>query len=864
MHPLLTKIFTMVQPAYRSVIHYFHTMRKKLRREHVKTLGLLAVAAFFVIGGLLFLFAATLTTPDLGSFDSRKVAQSTKIFDRTGKILLYDLHEDMQRTEVPFEEISPYIKEATISIEDEGFYKHGGIQPTAIVRAVLQDILITLHLSSGYTQGGSTITQQVIKNSVLVRDRTISRKLKEWVLAIKLEQKYSKDQILGFYLNESPYGGSLYGVEEASQSFFGTSSANIDLAQAAYIAALPQAPTYYSPYGNHRDALNARKNVVLSQMLKQGYITKDAYDAARAEKVEFLPQRSQGILAPHFVFFVREYLEKKYGQDAIENRGMKVISTLDYDLQAKGEKIVKEYGLQNEKDFNASNAALVAIDPKTGQILTMVGSRDYFDQKIDGNFNVAVQANRQPGSSFKPFIYANAFTKGYTPETILFDVRTQFSTTCAPDNMTSDDGCYSPGNYDGLFRGPMQLRDALAQSINVPAVKLFYLAGLKDSLRLAENMGITTLGPSGQYGLTLVLGGGEVSLLDMTSAYSVFANKGTRNPYTPILEIDDGDGTVLEKFEAKPTQVLDRNAALTISDILSDNTARTPAYGANSPLYFPGLSVAAKTGTTNESRDAWIMGYSPQIAVGAWAGNNDNSPMEKKVAGLIVAPLWSAFMKAAVADDYATESFEKPLPNANYQDLKPVFRGFWQGGQSIIIDKTTGKLATDMTPQELRQEQIMPNVHDILYWVDKTNPLGPAPANPASDPQFVRWDYGVQLWKAANGVSDAPVNVPQAYDDIHTSQNAPVITIQTPTSNQTFGQDDTIIVTANGSGTYPLSKVDFYANGSYLSSTNKAPYVFSFTPNDFSLHGVVALTATGYDTVLNKSSASVSVTVTDN
>ncbi len=845
------------------VLHYFRTMRKKIRREHVKTLVVLGIAAVFFGGGILFLFAATLTTPDLGSFDSRKVAQSTKIYDRTGKILLYDLHEDMQRTEVPFEDISPYLKQATLSIEDEGFYSHGGIQPTAIVRAVFQDILIALHLSDGYTQGGSTITQQVIKNSVLVRDRTISRKLKEWVLAIKLEQKYSKDQILGFYLNESPYGGSLYGVEEASQSFFGTSSKNVDLAQAAYIAALPQAPTYYSPYGNHRDALNARKNVVLSQMMKQGYITKDQYEAAKTEKVDFLPQRSQGILAPHFVFFVREYLEKKYGLDAIENQGMKVITTLDYDLQAKGEKVVKEYGISNQKNFNASNAALVAIDPKTGQILTMVGSRDYFDQSIDGNYNVAVQGNRQPGSSFKPFIYATAFTKGYTPETILFDTKTQFSTTCSPDNMTSDNGCYSPNNYDGLFRGPMQLRDALAQSINVPAVKLFYLAGLKNSLKLAENMGITTLGPSSQYGLTLVLGGGEVSLLDMTSAYGVFANEGIRNPYTPILEIDDGDGTVLEKYEASPRQVLDRNVALTISDILSDNNARTPAYGANSPLYFPGLSVAAKTGTTNESRDAWIMGYTPQIAVGAWAGNNDNSPMEKKVAGLIVAPLWSAFMKEAVQDNYATESFEKPLPNANYQNLKPVFRGFWQGGQSIVIDKTTGKLATDMTPQELRQEQIIPNVHDILYWVDKDNPMGPPPANPASDPQYVRWEYGVQAWKAANGVSDAPINVPQSYDDVHTSGNAPTITLQSPAPNQTFGMNDTIIMHANGSGAFPISKMNFYANGAFIGSATKAPYVFSFTPTDFNLSGTVTLTATGYDSALNKSSADVSITISN-
>lgn len=823
----------------------------------MKTLFALGVAGFFFLGGLVLLFATTLKTPDLGSFDARKVAQSTKIYDRTGKILLYDLHQEMQRTEIPFEEISPYLVEATLAIEDSDFYTHGGIKPTAILRAVFQDVLIFLHLSDGYTQGGSTITQQVVKNSVLVKDRTISRKIKEWILAIKLEQRYSKDQILGIYLNESPYGGSMYGVEEASQSFFGKPAKDVSLAEAAYIAALPQAPTFYSPYGNHRDRLDARKNLVLQQMLKTGRITNEEFDAASKEVVTFLPQRAKGILAPHFVFFVREYIAEKYGEDAIEVGGLKVITTLDFELQEKGEEIVKRFALENEKSFNASNAALVAIDPKTGQILTMVGSRDYFDENIDGNFNAAVQPNRQPGSSFKPFIYATAFAKGYTPETVLFDVPTQFSTACAPDNFTSEGECYSPGNYDDQFRGPMTLRNALAQSINIPAVKLFYLAGLKDSLRTAQSMGIQSLQNTDRYGLTLVLGGGEVSLIDITSAYGVFANEGVRNPYTAILKVEDEVGTVLEEYKDRGSSVLDRNVALTVSDVLSDNAARTPGYGANSPLYFPGYSVAAKTGTTNETRDAWILGYTPQIAVGAWAGNNDNSPMVKKVAGLIIAPMWHAFMEEALKN-YGAEQFADPFPNPNYQSLKPVLRGYWQGGTSVVVDKSTGNPATPLTPPLMREERIVPEVHSILHWVDRSNPLGPPPTNPENDAQYRLWEYGVARWVASHGAPTTPVVIPTTPSG---GQNTMPVSITSPLPNSSFNKNGQITVSVTSESVYPMSKVDFYANGAFIGSASSAPFIFSFTPNDFSLSGAVTISVTAYDSALHKGSANVPIII---
>ena len=392
--------------------------------------------------------------------------------------------------------------------------------------------------------------------------------------------------------------------------------------------------------------------------------------------------------------------------------GYKVTTTLDYTLQQKAEEIVKKDALRNAKDFNASNAALVAIDPQTGQILTMVGSRDYFDKEIDGKYNIAT-AHRQPGSSFKPFVYATAFNKGYTPDTVLFDVKTQFVPSCEPDNHTNDNGCYSPNNYDNKVVGPITLRNALAQSRNIPAVKLLYLAGVDDSLETARNMGVNIPGDANNYGLSLVLGGAEVSLLDMTSAYGSFATEGIKNPATPILKIEDNKGNIIEQFEQHSTRVLNQNTARQISSILSDNTARTPGFGANSKLNVPGRDVAVKTGTTNDFRDAWIVGYTPQIVVGAWAGNNDNSPINQKAASVAIAPTWNTFINEVI----------KNLPNELFTppddinpEIKPILHGIY-------------------------------DAHDILYWVNKDDPNGPIPQNPSNDPQFKNWEYSVQIWE---------------------------------------------------------------------------------------------------------------------
>ena len=676
-----------------------------------------AMAIGIIGGGVFILWAATLKTPDLNSFDSRLAGISTKIYDRTGDVLLYDVNQKVRRTVVPFDTISPYLKNATISIEDADFYKHSGINISSIIRSIIVDIM-----TMNFTQGGSTITQQVIKNSLLTPEKTIKRKLKEWILAIKLERSTNKDFILNLYLNQTPYGGNIYGVEEASKAFFGKTSKEVTITEAAYIAAVAQAPTYYSPFGKHREDLEDRKNLVLKKMYSERYITEEQYSVAKEEKVVFTPKATSSLKAPHFVMFVISYLERKYGEEAVQEGGLKVITTLDYKMEARAEQITKDYVTKNQKKLGAENAALVAIDPKTGQILTMVGSRDYFDKDIQGNFNVAT-AHRQPGSSFKPFVYVTAFNKGYTPDTILFDVKTEFNSNCSADSVALVEGarCYHPPNYEGGFKGPLTMRAALAQSRNIPAVKSLYLAGIEQTIDTATAFGIEKLGDPRGYGLSLALGSAEVSPLDMTSAYATFANNGQRNPYTSILSIEDKAGNKIEEFKADPEQIFPEEPVLELNDILSDAVARNSIFTLN---FIPGHKVALKTGTTNDSRDAWILGYTPNIAVGAWMGNNDNHPMSQIASALIVGPLWQKFMIETLKD-LPNEDFKpSTYSSSDHTALKPVLRGVWQN---------------DGGP------------HTILYYVDKDDPQGKNPTNPANDSQFELWETGVKRWATLSG-----------------------------------------------------------------------------------------------------------------
>lgn len=687
-------------------------IKKSLRKADslLRTPNPFLRALYFVIGaglvlvGLSLLWAAFTPIPDLDSFGSRKVPLSTKIYDREGKTVLYDLNPDVRRQIIPLEEISPYIQQATIATEDKDFYSHMGISITGIARAIITDIR-----TGSLAQGGSTITQQVVKNTLLTRDKNFIRKLHEIVLAFKLEQRFTKDEILELYLNYIPYGGVFYGAESSSRAFFGKSAKDVTIAEAAYLAALPQAPTYYSPYGNHRDELDARKNLVLGEMYEDGYITEEQYEEAKREVVSFRPPSDGSIIAPHFVFYIREYLEEKYGSDVV-HQGLSVITTLDAELQSEAESIVHDYAMQNATRFNATNAALVAIDPKNGQILTMVGSRDYFDPAIDGNFNIAI-ANRQPGSSFKPFVYAAALAKGFTPQTAIYDVPTQFSTACSPSDVANNEyPCYAPSNYDETFRGQMTFTTALAQSINIPAVKALYVAGIDNVIDLGRRAGITTLGEAKDYGLSFALGAAEIKLLELTNAYGIFANEGNYHEPVGILKITDPKGNVLEEFKEEPKQVLDPGVARDISFILSNNEARQPAYAAVNPFTFPGYDVAAKTGTTNEYRDAWTVGFTPNIVVGVWAGNNNNQPMVKEVAGFIVSPMWNAFMQKALASR-EKEFFGEPRPIP--ENAPPALRGVGGG-------------------------------HSILHWVNKDNPLGGGTSQ--GDGQYRYWENSIQGW----------------------------------------------------------------------------------------------------------------------
>ena len=799
---------------------------------------------FFVLGAAL-VWASAVKLPDISSFEARKIANSSKITDRTGTVVLYDIHQSVRRTEIPLTEMGTNIQDAVISIEDAHFYEHDGIRPTSILRAAFSAIT-----HRGFTQGGSTITQQIIKNTLLNTDKTITRKVKEWILALKLERQFSKQQILQIYLNDAPFGSTIYGVEEASKAFFGISSKELDTAQAAYLAALLPAPSYYSPFGQHKDKLTDRKNLVLKKMLDGGKITNDQYKKALVEKVAFNPGASNSIKAPHFVFYILDQLEKKYGQDVMETGGYTIKTTIDYDLQQKAEQIVNAGALDNEKKFNASNAALLAIDPATGQILSMVGSRNYFDKNVDGAYNV-VTADRQPGSSFKPFVYLTAFAKGYTPETVLFDVPTEFSTKCDAEQnplpgYTSED-CYHPSNFDNKFKGPIELRNALDESRNIPAVKLLYLVGVNNAVNTAHQLGVSTLTDPKEIGLSLVLGGGEVTLLDMVGAYGVFANNGVKNPTTGILEVRDSMGAIVDQYQPNPSQVFDKNAIATLNDVLSDAKARIPTFG--DAITIPG--VAVKTGTTNDDKDAWIIGYTPSIAVGVWSGNNDNKSM-KSGGSAVSGPLWKAFMQEAL-HKYPLQPFAKPIPDPAYSSLKAVLRGIWLGNETVTIDKITGLRATENTPPESRSEKTVTNVQDILYWVNKDDPRGPVPSDPMSDSQFYLWNPPVQDWWRENmskyGITTA-ADLPVGYDTVHDPSNQEQITINGADALLRSTKQNRITVSTDGS--YPLKSADLYINDNYL-ITMPSSLSFLFTPKDYGYApGTYTLKAVATNSIFSK------------
>lgn len=571
----------------------------------------------FVFIFLPFLFLIFLQNlPNPRALALRDVAQTTKIYDRNGT-LLYQIYASQNRTIVPLSEIPRDLIEATIAIEDKDFYKNPGFDIQAIVRAAIAN------LQGKPLQGGSTITQQLIKSTLLTPEKTIERKIKEIILAFWAERIFTKDQILTMYFNQVSYGGTAWGVEAASKTYFGESAKDLNLAKSAFLAGLTKAPTVYNPYGENPALWKERQKEVLSRMRQLRYITDTEEKEALEEELYFI-QRESPIHAPHFVFYIKDLLIKKYGLEMVEKGGLSVVTTLDLPFQKRIEEIVRNQVDQDIR-FNLTNGAALVTDPARGDILAMVGSKDYDNEEF-GKVNITTSL-RQPGSSVKPITYAAALEKGFTPATILSDTPSSF-------------GNYKPVNYDGKFRGNVSLRIALANSINIPAVKTLQSVGVDRMLGLARKMGITSWNSPEKYGLALTLGAAEAKMTDMATAYGTFANGGTRVDLNPLLKVSDSHGQIIfEKKEVKGQKVIDTGIAYIISHILSDNAARAMEFGTNSPLNVPGVSV--KTGTSDKLKDNWTIGYTPNFVVAAWVGNNNGAPMNGIASGITgAAPIW--------------------------------------------------------------------------------------------------------------------------------------------------------------------------------------------------------------------------------
>lgn len=790
--------------------HNSGSQKKKIKRilnKNVLKKAGLALIALMIIG-LLYAVWISRDLPSPNQLMNREIAQSTKIYDRTGEHVLYEISGDQKRTLVTLNEIPNYVKQATVAIEDKNFYKHGGFSLWSMFRTAVTNVLFNR------SAGGSTLTQQFIKNAVLTPEKTLTRKIKELILSYRLEQKFSKDEILQMYLNEIPYGSNAYGVEAASQKYFGKDVKDVSLAEAAVLAAIVQTPSRYSPYGPNKDLLLSRKDYVLDLMAEQNYISTSERDQAKSEVIKFREQ-DNNITAPHFVMYVKDLLTEKYGEKMVEQGGLKIYTTLDLYKQQTAEEVITERTKDYPQKYGANNAALVAIDPKTGQILAMVGSKNYFDDSIDGQVNIATSP-RQPGSSMKPLVYATLFGKGYTPDTILYDVVTNFSTD--PANP------YTPHDYDMKERGPVTIRQALAGSLNIPAVKAIYLAGVYNVIDLAENLGYSTLYPRDRFGLSLVLGGAEVKLLEHVNAYSAFARDGQISPIVSILKVEDKDGHVIEEYQPSEKKALDSKIVRMINSILTDNAARTYIFGAKNYLNLGSRPVAAKTGTTNNFHDAWTIGYTPSLVAGVWVGNSNNKAMATKADGSVVAaPIWHDFM-AKVLGDTPFESFKAP---DNYKTGKGILDG-QVPTETINVDKTTGQLASSNTPLEQIEQRTAPVYHTILYYIDRNDPLGPAPTNSAQDPQFSGWEAAVLNWGKKHATSSplTATSTSSTGDNNQKPENKPVVTIISPTANQTITAAS-LPVQIDSIAPRGISKTEYYINNNLWETKFGTPSAFT-------------------------------------
>ncbi len=803
---------------------------------------------------LLFLYYAK-DLPDPNKLIERDVAENTKIFDREGK-LLYEIHGEVKRTLIELDQIPEYAKQASIAIEDKDFYNHHGLYFRGIARSLFRYV-INLGPEGG---GGSTLTQQFVKNAILTNKKTFGRKIPEAILSLEIEARFSKEEILKLYLNEIPYGRNAYGIEAAAFGYFGKSANELSLAESAYLAALPQAPTFYNPLGPNRAALDARKDRVLAAMREQGYISPEQEKTATEEKVEFLKTKT-AISAPHFVLMVQDYLAKKYGEKTLAEGGLRVYTTLDSGLQKIAEEAIKARAETNSTKYNAQNASLVAVDPKTGQILALVGSKDYFGESFpkdcrpgktclfEPNVNTAL-SQLQPGSSFKPYVYATAFGRDYkfAPAAMLIDVVTNFGTFNGKN--------YAPENYNNREHGPVSMRSALAGSLNIPAVKTLALVGVDKAVQVARDLGITS--PMADCGLSLVLGGCEVRLIDHVAAFGVLANGGVKNEKTAILKVLDKNGNTLEEFEENPKEILDPQAVYQLISIMTDNNARSFVFGANSPLTLPGREVAAKTGTTQNWHDGWTMGFTPSLAAGVWAGNNCGGAnpkclMKEGADGVFVAaPIWNQFMKEALKDKPA-ERFKEP-----------------PGITRIIVDATSGKLPTANSPStkeevfaDYNRPQDYDNIHISLAYDSLTN----LPADPTTPPERITyknftvfqseqpqnpgWENPVRDWAIKNGYlypSRVPTNPTQpGFGEISAR-------ITSPSDGQQI-ESLPFFVGVEAQGTNPIARVDLFIDGLFIKSMNTAPYRFEV--NKILSNGQHVVAAKALDAAGNIADASI-------
>ena len=719
----------------------------KLLSRFSTSLLLIVIAFLLLLFGSVVFFATQVPSPD--ELTSRFVAQATKIYDKDEE-LLYDIYEGQNRTPVKLSEIPEVVKQATIAIEDKDFYKHSGFSIIGITRS-----LFNLAIYRKIEGGGSTLTQQLVKNALLTSERSVIRKLKELILSIQVEKTFTKDQILEMYLNEIPFGGTAYGIEAAANLYFGKHAKDLNLAESALLAGLPQRPSVYSPYGTDPERSKIRQKEVLRRMVEDGYITKEQEKAAEDAELTYRTKQNElGFKAPHFVLYVKQKLIEQYGDRLVEQGGLKVTTSLDYKIQEKAQEIVKREVEKLNSD-KIGNGAAIVLDPKTGAILAMVGSKDYFGKSLpegcvegascvfEPNLNVAL-ALRQPGSATKPIAYAKALEKGYTPNFTIMDVKTEFP--------GGDKPTYIPVNYDGQYHGPVQIRYALGNSYNIPAVKMLALVGVKDVLEQGYRMGITSWEPSEEnvnsVGLSLVLGGREVRLLDLTAAFGVLANKGEQQDVVSILKVEDSKGkTLFEYKKSDGRKVLDEGIAFIISDILSDNGARTQAFGANSYLNIPGKTVAVKTGTTDQKRDNWTIGYTPSVVVGVWVGNNDNSPLDPRIASGVTgaSPVWAAITKE-VLKDQPNEPFEKS-GKVSQQEVDGLMSGKPHGGSPTRKEYFMGGTEPNgESPAYQRQKVCKSNPHRLAN-DDEDNEEKDVIVLKEDDPTGAnKWQKGIDEW----------------------------------------------------------------------------------------------------------------------